>query len=148
MDKNTIRALCAQKIQAQMSALQELLDDVQHASNQETKSTAGDKHDTARAQAQLEVERLGKQLLITEKYYEDVQRLSTEQHDKVRLGSFVVTEQGNFYVSIGLGKIDCESYSFYAISPASPLGKILIGKSVGDLFVMINGQKNRILKLL
>jgi hypothetical protein len=62
MNKQEIKTICLTKIREQQIELQALIDEVQNASNNETKSTAGDKHDTARAQAQIEVERLNKQL--------------------------------------------------------------------------------------
>lgn len=42
--------------------LEEELNDIKEALFQDSKSTAGDKHETSRAMAQLEQEKLGKQL--------------------------------------------------------------------------------------
>jgi vacuolar-type H+-ATPase subunit I/STV1 len=140
MDKQTIKDSCLEKISAQIAELQALINEVQSASNNETKSTAGDKHDTARAQAQIEVERLNKQLAIIYQMQGDLNKLSTEKFDKIQLGSFVKTSAGNFYVSVALGKMQYEDLEFFAISISSPLFLKLKGKTEGDEFEMINGN--------
>jgi len=53
------------------------MDAVQQSANSETKSTAGDKHETARAMAQLEVEMLSKQLEEVNKSIALLKRIPT-----------------------------------------------------------------------
>ena len=51
------------------------MDTAQQSANSETKSTAGDKHETARAMAQLEVEMLSKQLEEVNKSIAQLKRI-------------------------------------------------------------------------
>ena len=44
------------------------------------------------------------------------------------LGSVVFTDKGNFYIGVSIGKIKVEGEQFFAISPASPIGKLLLTK--------------------
>lgn len=62
MNKTELREACLNVLKKKIKVLQAAIDEAQSASNQETKSTAGDKHDTAKAHAQNETERLGKQM--------------------------------------------------------------------------------------
>ncbi len=140
-DKNAIKAQCQKELNERIAALNQVIRDVQTASNQETKSTAGDKHDTSRAQAQLEVERLGNQLKNLENMQQDLDRISTEPHTIVQQGSYVKTSCGDFYLAVALGKLTMEQDLFFAVSMLSPIGLLLKSKKAKDAFNMPNGSK-------
>lgn len=148
MEKEKLKDCCFEKLTCQIADLQLLINEVQSAFNNETKSTAGDKHDTARAQAQIEVERLSKQLALIHQMHSDLQKLPLDKFDKIQSGSFVSTSAGNFYVSVALGKMRCEDLDFFAISMSSPLFLSIKGKTIDDEFILTNGNKGRILKVL
>ena len=57
-------------------------------------------------------------------------------HIKVALGSLVQTNDMLFYISAALPKIQLENKTIIAVSPQSPLGSQLLGKSVGDEIVI------------
>jgi transcription elongation GreA/GreB family factor len=48
----------------------------------------------------------------------------------------VVTNIGQFFITVSLGEIKLENQSVFMISPGAPMGKLLIGKKVGDEFEM------------
>jgi len=50
----------------------------------------------------------------------------------VDLGGLIETDQGIYFLSIGLGKIEINSEIIYVISLDSPIGQLLKGKRVGD----------------
>ena len=99
----------------------------------ETKSSAGDKHETGRAMLQLEMEKAGKQL---NGVYEMRQVLSkigqNRMEQKARLGSLVVTDIGSYYLAISAGEIKIDEASYFAVSTDSPIGKLLLGTTSGD----------------
>lgn len=144
MDKTLIKRLCEQKIENQIIEIQNVIDDVQKAVNQETKSTAGDKHDTARALAQNEVERLGKQLFTLERMRSELYRIPINDSSLIQLGSLIQTNQGTYYLSVALGKISHEDFSFFAISVHAPLGQRLLTKRAGESVVLPNGTTVKI----
>jgi len=100
----------------------------------ETKSSAGDKHETSRAMINLEQEKLGRQYqeVISLKEQFDKINFSTT-HNTIQKGSLVITDKGNFLLSIALGKITVEDNDFILISNTSPIGNLLIGKQLGDV---------------
>ncbi len=99
----------------------------------DSKSSVGDKHETSRAQAQIEIDKLEIQLdkaLHLEKEFSTIHW--EKEHQQVEMGSLVFTNHENYFISVGIGKIELESETFYAISLASPMGKALQGKKSGD----------------
>jgi transcription elongation GreA/GreB family factor len=109
------------------------MDAVQQSANSETKSTAGDKHETARAMAQLEVEMLSKQLEEVNKSIALLKRIpTTTTSTLVQHGSVVETSIGTFYLSVGLGNFSVEGKNIMSISTESPLSMAIMGKQAGE----------------
>ena len=101
--------------------------------NSDTKSSAGDKHETGRAMMQIELEKSEVQLDKTITLKNQLSRINVAKVcNTVEFGSLVSTNQGNYFFSIGIGKIEVNNETYYAISLASPIGLLLQGKIVGD----------------
>lgn len=116
--------------------IQTNIDSLQEALNSETKSSAGDKHETGRAMIQLEREKLGKQLAEVHLLQDLFKKIPPKNNlSHVGLGSVVYTDQQNYYLGISAGELKVDGVSFYAIAPNTPVGKLLIGKVVGDIVV-------------
>lgn len=108
----------------------------QEASNDDTKSSAGDKFETTREMVSQDISRT-KGLLTDAK--QNLQLLLSLESvpttgDTVRNGSLVYTSKGIFYISISAGQMKVEDQQVFAISFASPIGKLMIGKEVGESF--------------
>jgi len=133
--------------QQRVTDLELIIKEAQHAANNETKSSAGDKHETGRAMAQLETEKLTKQLGEALKLTELLHKINPqEKHQLIGLGSLVITNNGNFFISASLGNIEQNEITYYAISSVSPIGKTLIGLKPTDQF-SFNKRKYIILKI-
>jgi len=112
-----------------VSDLKAIIQEAQNAANNETKSSAGDKHETGRAMAQLETEKLNTQLGEALKLTETLSKINPEQvHQIIGLGSLVYTNNGNFFIGASLGKIEFKGEIYFAISAVSPIGKLLATK--------------------
>lgn len=132
-----------QKIQRNRAALLEL----KESAGSETKSSAGDKHETGRAMVHLEQEKMLVQLEenLTIKRILDKIDLATS-HSTVAFGSLVITDKVRFFVSAALGKVHVDGYDYYLISVTSPLAKEFIGKKKADA-VVFNLQEYCILEI-
>jgi hypothetical protein len=130
--------------------LQEALAQAAEASNQDSKSSAGDKHETGKAMMQLEQEKLGKQLQDLNSQIDLLQIRRGETDYKspssAQLGSLITTNLGLFYLAIGLGKIEINGSTYFAISPQSPIGLQMVGKKVGEGFE-VNGRSYIVMDL-
>jgi transcription elongation GreA/GreB family factor len=139
-NKSLLKQACVDALAQKIAVLQNMMHEVQASANNETKSTAGDKHETAKAHAQNETERIGKQLQLLQQMEAQLQRIRSEAHTKIQLGSLVETNLGYFYLSVALGKVRCEDMECMAISMNAPLGVLLVNKVAGDAVLLPNGS--------
>jgi len=108
----------------------------QEALDSESKSSAGDKHETGRAMLQLEMEKAGQQLQEVEKMKLILEKIQSEFVTAVgSLGAVVKTTSGNYYLGVSVGKITVGPEDYFVISPSSPIGKLLLGKQEKDRFL-------------
>ena len=131
---------CSAIIELRIAELKSIIQEAQIAANNETKSSAGDKHETGRAMAQLETEKLIGQLSEILKTQTTLEKINPDKNnDTIFVGSLVTTNNGVFYISVGIGKIKVNTNSYFVISPISPIGKLLMGLKSKDTF-SFNGK--------
>jgi transcription elongation GreA/GreB family factor len=107
----------------------------------DTKSSAGDKFETGREMMQREMDKISASLDMQNNQLVQIERIDTEEKPSVVcLGSYIETDAGNYYLSVGLGNLTCSEISFYAISSNSPIGELLLGKKVNEM-IELRGRK-------
>ena len=133
--KQQLYKKCQDFLNQRLETIQNTILDIQNALQSETKSSAGDKHETGRAMLQLEREKAGHQLAEVQKQKEILNKVNPESiHNKCILGSIVYTSKDNYFIAISAGEITYQNQKFYAISPATPIAQLLLSKSSGDSF--------------
>lgn len=131
---------CVNYVRKSMDAAELGIKEAQKASNEDTKSSAGDKYETGRAMMQQETNRNLTQLNEANKLMVALNRISTNGIGiKAETGSVIVTNNGNFYLAISAGSLSVDGKTYFAVSPASPIGALLMGKTVGNSF-NLNGK--------
>jgi len=131
--KEQLYRKCNEALQERLMHVKKSILDLEQALQSETKSSAGDKHETGRAMIQIEREKAGQQLIGIQNNQELLQKIDCKaKHKNIALGSVVYTSQHNYFISISEGEIKLEDVSFYAISPHSPIAQLLLGKTEGD----------------
>lgn len=122
-----------------ISLLHQDLADLKESGANETKSTAGDKHETALAMLQIEQENKRQQLAQV-----SAQKIIVEKINPIIVaaivvsGSLVKTNKGYLFMSVALGKAIVEGITLTALSPQSPLGKQLMGLKATDTAIINN----------
>lgn len=103
----------------------------------DTKSTAGDKHETSRAMAQLEMEKLGNQMLDYRQKIQWIKQLGLENSvsETIQTGSLIRLSNGWYLLGLGLGKIAYGNEHVFCISIKSPIGQQLFNKKKGQAIV-------------
>jgi transcription elongation GreA/GreB family factor len=145
--KHAIQEKILKKIQEKLDELRHALFDTQRSANEETKSSAGDKYETGRAMAHLEIEKLALQIREKELAIQALTKIPTDRITKhVEVGSVVQTSAGLFYLSVQAGEIEVNGDRYTTLSLLSPLGKNLFNKVKGDAFSM-NGQSIEIIEV-
>ncbi|MGB3142624.1 MAG: 3-oxoacyl-ACP synthase [Maribacter sp.] len=139
---------CFQFVSRKLDRIQVQIRELEQALTSETKSSAGDKHETGRAMIQLEREKLGQQLSELEKTQKLLSKVPRDRDTQtVGLGNLVITDAFNYYISISAGEFKHEGKAIYCISAATPIGQLLMGKSVGETFTF-NGKTTSIVTIV
>lgn len=104
--------------------------------NSDTKSSAGDKFETGRQMMQKEMDKCSMMIDLYQNQWNTLDQIKLQNTPKfIDQGSLILTDKGNYLLSIGLGKIELERESYFIISVDSPIGSLLKGKSIGDKIV-------------
>lgn len=138
--KKLLYNLCREYIDSGINAARLSIANAKTAADDDEKSSAGDKFETAREMMQQEID-------MNTSHINDLQRLKValdlispeHQGDTVQPGSIVHTNQGNYYMAVGIGKLLANDVPYYAISASAPLGARLMGLKAGDSF-SFNGK--------
>ena len=137
LNKQVVYKRVEQELMMKIERIQVQFDELQKSLVNETKSSAGDKHETGRAMAQLEQEKLSKALSQMTQLRNALSKVDPkESHDVIQYGSLVETSNGWFFFSVGLGQIDVDGKTVFCMTATSPLGQKLLGKSKGDQIEM------------
>lgn len=139
--KNELYVQCFDFVENRFNTIQNTINEIQESLTSETKSSAGDKHETGRAMLQLEREKAGSQLAEIQKTKESLSKIQISNTSEfIGLGSVVYTNKSNYFIAISAGELKVDNDVFYAISPHTPIGQLLMGKTVGNAVVFREQQ--------
>lgn len=139
--KKHLLELCRQSLFSSAEAIHLAWNEISESMRTETKSSVGDKHETARARMQFEQEKLGRQIQELETQQADLERVDlSKPHTQIGFGSLVTTSRGSFFVCVPLGKLLFNGEPVYVVSPSSPLAVAMKGLKKGQAFVLNSVQ--------
>ena len=145
MNKSEILQIIQDKLSDKIATLEKMISETR-ASNNETKSSMGDKYETSREMVQQQINNLQVQLNENINARNSLKTINTNLHQTIGLGSLVQTDKGLFYIAVSLGEIIFNEKKIFVISTESPLGKALQGKKEQEEF-SLNNLKQTILKI-
>ncbi len=133
--KQQLYILCGEYIKNREAEIKKTLEEAREAANNETKSSAGDKYETGRETMQQEIDLNITRLNELNKLKLALERIIPDQAGSIAMpGSVVRTSNGNYYLSIGAGKLKIGNDIYYAISIESPIGEKLAGQKAKHTF--------------
>jgi hypothetical protein len=136
MIKKDIIAEIHKILDGKIALAQQSIESARESRDNETKSSVGDKYETGRAMLQFELEKHMVQKSRAEKQKNELLKIDIQKkYESAEFGSLVLTDTGDYFISIGLGKITIKNHSIFCISLASPAGKLLHGKRTGESFL-------------
>ena len=105
MDKNSLKKelykACLDFVEQRAATVNEIMASNQKSLESETKSSAGDKHETGRAMLQLETEKASQQLASITEMQEVLSRMNISDHSVTAIaGSLIFTSYGNYFLAI------------------------------------------------
>ena len=138
--KEALFSQCESFVNKRLQTVEAVLSSNQKALQSETKSSAGDKHETGRAMLQLEMEKAGQQLSGIAQLKVVLSKIDVLKSSKnACLGSVIITAKVSYFLSISAGQLVVADKSYFAISVSSPIGKLLLGKQEKDM-ISFNGK--------
>ena len=130
-----------QLVNDRVKSLQQVLADLKESGVNETKSTAGDKHETALAMLQIEQANVRGQLKEAQEQKVALEKIDPALSATIVInGSLVKTNRGYLFVSTALGKVVMDEVTVIALSQQSPLGKQVMGLAKGQTAVINNNH--------
>lgn len=130
--KAELLARCVELANTKVQALEKELASMRDAVQSESKSTAGDKHETGRAMIHLEQEKLHQQLAEAKHMVAELQVVDSNLKTEVGLGSLVRTNKGTFFLAASLGKVELDGTDYFVVSAKAPIAKQFLGKQAGE----------------
>ena len=117
--------------------------------NEETKSSAGDKHETTRAMIKIEREKNSKRIKEIENSKKQLIVIKSVQLNnlKVSQGSIIFTSNNNYFISISSEIYSSDTNKIYCVSTNTPIAKSYLGKKIGDI-VTFNNIESKIEKII
>lgn len=138
--KNTLLQLCVAYVQNRIDNAEQAIQSAQQASNDDTKSSAGDKYETSREMMQQDTNRNIAQLTEASKLMVALNRININGNSTVaENGSLIITNNGNFFLAVSAGTLSVDDRPYFAVSIASPIGTLIRGKKAGERFTL-NGK--------
>lgn len=133
MQKQKLIQDCSNYLKDKIDSLNTIINEVTESSNSESKSSAGDKHETSKAMMQLEIEKLGTQLKEAEGQLSEFEKINfNKTFQTIEQGSLVETNKGYFFIAGSIGKITVDDKIVFVISSKSPLALKLINSKQKD----------------
>ena len=131
--KKTVFNFIISELDKREVEIQNGIESIKISRDSDTKSSAGDKYETSREMAQIELEKSSNQLKVLKNQKAEMDKINLDvKYQRVSHGAFIASEDSFYFISIGLGKLNVKDKTIYAISLQSPLGKELFGKAEND----------------
>ncbi len=145
--KEHIIITCKNYLEDKIKSLNSMMQEVSDSANAESKSSAGDKHETGRAMMQLEQEKLGNQLKEAEEQLAEFNKIDFSKPSQlITQGSLVETNKGYFFIAGSIGKLIANEKTVFVISYKSPLALAFNAKKQKDV-LSFNGVEYVIEKI-
>ncbi len=146
--KEELLQLHLQMLQDKIDAFQDRVEALSEDAKNDAKSSAGDKHETALSMMHIEQEKLSAKINEYLTQQQELLRIDISRKSEIiALGSLIQANDLWFFLSSALPKVNVNNLAIYSLSKFSPLGNLLLGKTIGDE-VVVNNVKYKIQQVL
>lgn len=125
LTKSAVIAELDKQLLIKLSYLTTNLKQAIHSRNSDTKSSAGDKFETSREMAQIEIQKIENEISKTQQFIKDL---------FAKFSKFIITDKGTFLISIPFGKLMVSGTEVFCISKNAPISKHLINTKKNNSF--------------
>lgn len=129
--------LCLEQLISKIEDAKNQIEEIRESANDETKSSAGDKYETGREMMQQEINKASSRFFELQKMKAALDMITLPEQTKlVCQGNIVITNNGNYFLAVGLGALIYDKVLYHAISCAAPLAQKLFGLEKGASFAL------------
>ena len=125
LTKSSVIAELNKQLLSKLSYLTTNLQQAIDSRNSDNKSSAGDKFETSREMAQIEIQKIESEILKTQQFITDLFSKVTQ---------LIITDKGVFLISIPFGKLILNDKEIFCISKNAPITKHLINTKKKNSF--------------
>jgi len=125
LTKSTVIEVLDKQLHTKLAYLNTTLQQAIDSRNSDTKSSAGDKFETSREMAQIEIHKIETEILKTQQFINDL--LS-------KVSQFIITDKGAFLISIPFGKLILNDTAVFCISNSAPIARPLLNTTISAQF--------------
>ena len=146
--KQQVHQHCLENIRSRIAIAKAGIDEVHESLLNDDKNSAGDKYETSRAMAHLEIENRQAALQNLIKMQSDLHKFDPARpHTEIVPGALVVTDKSIFYITISLGKIKVKRHEVLVISSQAPIIAALKDTPVGGI-TTFHGIQYKLLEIV
>lgn len=139
--KEKIKTLCVQRLNDKIDAFQGIIEELSTNAQNDAKSSAGDKHETALSMMHLEQENISSKIRESIDLLEIVSRVNSDKKsDVIEFGSIVRLNSVYLFFAVALPKVEIDGISILPISVDAPIAKMALGRKMGDVFTFNNND--------
>jgi hypothetical protein len=125
LTKSEVIAELDKQLLSKLSYLTTNLKQAIFSRNSDTKSSAGDKFETSREIAQIEIHKIENEILKTQQFISDLASKAPQ---------LIITDKGAFLISIPFGKLMISGTEVFCISNSAPITKQLVNTEISANF--------------
>jgi len=126
LSKSAVIIELNKQLSTKLHYLKESLQSTIESRNTDTKSSAGDKFETSREMAQIEIHKIEIEIFKTQQFISDLLSKVTQ---------FISTDKGLFLFAIPFGKLMLNNSEVFCISNAAPITKDLLDTKISGNFI-------------
>ena len=125
LTKSEVIAELDKQLLSKLSYLSTNLQQAIDSRNSDTKSSAGDKFETSREMAQIEIHKIENEILKTQQFISDLASKASQ---------LIITDKGEFLISIPFGKLMVSGTEVFCISNSAPITNQLVNTEISANF--------------
>ena len=125
LTKSEVIAELDKQLLSKLSYLNTSLKQAIDSRNSDTKSSAGDKFETSREMAQIEIQKIETEISKTQQFFTDLASKASQ---------LIITDKGAFLISIPFGKVMVNTTEVFCISNSAPITKQLVNTEISANF--------------
>jgi hypothetical protein len=121
LSKSVIIAELNKQLSIKLNYLNATLQQTIDSKNSDTNRSSGDKFETSREMAQIEISKIEIEIIKTQQLIADL---------NIKSSKFIITDKGLFLISIPFGKLMVNSVDVFCISNSAPIRKQLVNTEI------------------